>query len=55
VPGSKVDISRYGAGLQLAPAGRTAPLIEEAGVMVATGDTTIEDDDVFGFIELGRR
>lgn len=53
--GSTVDISRYGAGLQLVPTGRTARLIEEAGVLVATGDTTIDDDTVFGLIDSGRR
>ncbi|MGH9064240.1 MAG: AbrB/MazE/SpoVT family DNA-binding domain-containing protein [Acidimicrobiales bacterium] len=53
--GSKVDISRYGSGLQLVPAGRTARLVEESGVLVATGDTTIDDDVVFGLLEAGRR
>jgi AbrB family looped-hinge helix DNA binding protein len=55
VAGSTVDISRYGAGLQLVPSGRTARLVEESGVLVATGDTTIDDDDVFGLIDAGRR
>jgi len=54
-PGSTVDISRYGAGLQLLPAGRTARLVDEAGVLVATGDTSIDDDVVFGLIDAGRR
>lgn len=54
-PGSTVDISRYGAGLQLIPTGRTAQLIEESGVLVATGDTEIDDDDVFALIDSGRR
>lgn len=55
LPGSTVDITRYGAGLQLVPAGRTARLVEEAGVTVATGDTTIDDDVVFGLLDAGRR
>jgi AbrB family looped-hinge helix DNA binding protein len=55
IPGSKVDISRYGAGLQLLPAGRTARLVDESGVLVATAETTIDDDDVFGLIDAGRR
>jgi AbrB family looped-hinge helix DNA binding protein len=55
VPGTKVDISRYGAGLQLLPVGRTARLVDEAGVLVATGDSTIDDDIVFGLIDSGRR
>lgn len=54
-PGSSVDISPYGAGLQLVPAGRTARLVEEDGVLVATGETTIDDDAVFGLIDAGRR
>lgn len=53
--GSTVDISRYGNGLQLVPTGRTARLVEEGGVLVATAETTIDDDDVFGLIDTGRR
>jgi AbrB family looped-hinge helix DNA binding protein len=55
VAGSTVDISRYGAGLQLIPTGRTARLVEESGALVATGDTVIDDDVVFGLIDTGRR
>lgn len=54
-PGSTVDISRYGAGLQLLPSGRTARLVEESGVLVATGDTAIDDGIVFGLIDAARR
>ena len=54
-PGSVVDISRYGAGLQVVPAGRTARLVEENGVLVASGETTIDDHDVFALIDAGRR
>ncbi len=54
-PGSTVDISRYGAGLQLVPTSRTARLVDEAGVLVATGETTIDDDVVFGLLDAGRR
>ncbi len=53
--GSKVDISRYGSGLQLIPTGRTARLVEESGVLVATGETTVDDDVVFGLLDSGRR
>jgi len=53
--GSTVDISRYGAGLQVVPAGRTARVVEEDGVLVATGRTRIDDDTVFGLIDAGRR
>ena len=53
--GSTVDISRYGAGLQIVPSGRTARLVDESGALVATGETTIDDDTVFGLIDAGRR
>ena len=51
----RIDISRYGAGLQPVPAGRTARLVETAGVLVATGETPIDDRIVFGLIDAGRR
>lgn len=54
-PGAVVDVSRYGAGLQVLPAGRTARLVDESGALVATGDTTIDDDAVFDLIDAGRR
>lgn len=54
IPGSTVDISRYGAGLQLLPTGRTARLVEESGALVATGDTVIDDEVVFGLLDSGR-
>jgi AbrB family looped-hinge helix DNA binding protein len=53
--GSTVEISRYGAGLQLVPAGRTAQLRDEGGALVATGETTIDDETVFGLLDAGRR
>ena len=55
IPGSIVDITRYGGGLQLLPAGRTARLVDESGVLVATGETTIDDEVVFGLIDSARR
>jgi AbrB family looped-hinge helix DNA binding protein len=53
--GSVVDISRYGAGLQLVPEGRTARLVEKDGVLVARSDTPIDDEILFGLIDAGRR
>ncbi len=53
--GSSVDISRYGQGLALVPAGRTATLVQESGHLVATGETSIDDETVFGLIDAGRR
>jgi AbrB family looped-hinge helix DNA binding protein len=55
LPGSTVDISQYGGGLQVLPGGRTAQLIEEDGVLVATSSTPIDDDVMFGLIDAGRR
>lgn len=55
LPGTKVDISPYGAGVQVVPAGRTARLIEENGVLVAASETPIDDDVVFALIEAGRK
>ena len=54
-PGTKLDVSVYGAGLQIVPAGRTARLVEEDGVLVATGERRIDDDDVFALIDALRR
>ena len=53
--GSTVDVSQCGAGLQLIPVVRTARLVKESGALVATGDTEIDDDVVFGLIDAGRR
>lgn len=55
LPGATLDVSPYGAGLQLVPTGRTARLVKESGTLVATGDTTIDDEAVFGLIDAGRR
>lgn len=54
--GSKVDVSFYGAGLQVVPHGRTARLIvDEHGHLVIAGDGEITDEDVFRLIDEGRR
>jgi AbrB family looped-hinge helix DNA binding protein len=54
LPGTKVDISPYGSGAQILPAGRTARLVEEEGVLVAVGETPVDDDVVFALIDAGR-
>jgi hypothetical protein len=33
-----------GAGAQILPTGRTARLVEEGGVLVAAGETPVDDD-----------
>jgi AbrB family looped-hinge helix DNA binding protein len=55
LPGTKVDITPYGAGAQLLPAGRTARLVEENGVLVAEATTPVDDDTVFALIDAGRK
>jgi hypothetical protein len=41
--------------VQLVPAGRTARLVEEDGVLVAAAETPVDDDAVFALIDAGRR
>jgi AbrB family looped-hinge helix DNA binding protein len=54
-PGTSVDVSLYGAGLQLVPAGRTARLEEVGGALVADSETVVTDEDVFALLDAGRR
>jgi AbrB family looped-hinge helix DNA binding protein len=54
-PGTTVDVTRYGAGLQLVPAGRTARVTRVDDVLLAESDTPVTDDDVFGILDAGRR
>ena len=53
--GATVDISWYGGGLQIVPGGRTARLVEEDGLLVATGTTPITDEIMYGLIDAGRK
>lgn len=55
VSGAKVDVSLYGAGLQVLPAGRTARVVEDDGRLVADADTVVTDEMVFGLIDSVRR
>ena len=43
-PGTIVDVSAYGAGLQVLPAGRTARIVQVDGRTVAESDTPVTDD-----------
>ncbi|MFT4188496.1 MAG: AbrB/MazE/SpoVT family DNA-binding domain-containing protein [Aeromicrobium sp.] len=55
-PGSTVDISPYGAGLQIVPGGRTARLERATdGRLVSHGETEITDDMMYALIDAGRR
>lgn len=55
LPGTTVDVSAYGAGLQVLPAGRTARIVHVDGATVAQSDTVVTDDIVFGLIDGLRR
>lgn len=55
-PGSIVDISAYGSGVQVTPGGRTARLERDAdGRLVAASDTVVTDEDMFALIDAARR
>lgn len=55
-PGTKVDISWYGGGIQITPGGRSAQLVRNSeGRLVAHAETAITDDDIFALIDAGRR
>lgn len=55
-PGSKVDISRYGSGVQITPGGRTAQVEREpGGRLVSRSETVVTDDVMFALIDSGRR
>lgn len=55
-PGTTVDISPYGTGLQVTPAGRTARLERDAkGRLVARADTEVTDEMMFALIDSARR
>ena len=55
-PGTTVDISVYGSGVQVTRGGRTARLEHDTdGRLVAVSDTVVTDDDMFALIDAGRR
>ena len=55
-PGTIVDISAYGSGVQITPGGRTARLERDAkGRLVSRSDTAVTDDMMFALIDAGRR
>ena len=53
--GSRLDISEYGTGLAVLPKSRTATIVEENGRLVASGATTLTDEEMFALIDAGRR
>ncbi|HWH30739.1 MAG TPA: AbrB/MazE/SpoVT family DNA-binding domain-containing protein [Mycobacteriales bacterium] len=54
-PGSTVDISRYGSGLQIVPGGRSGHLEVVDGRLVLTGEGEIDNEDVLRLLDAGRR
>ena len=56
IPGSRVDVSAYGGGLQITPGGRTARVERDVnGRLVARADTEVSDEMMFALIDSGRR
>lgn len=55
-PGTTVDISPYGTGVQVTPGGRTARLEREPdGRLVSVGDAVVTDEMMYSLIDSGRR
>ena len=55
VPGSKVDVSLYGSGVQITPGGRTARLERDTdGRLVSHAETVVTDEQMFALINAGR-
>lgn len=55
LPGTQVDITRYGDGIQIRAGGRVAQLTrDETGRLVATSETIIDDATLFAAIDAGR-
>lgn len=54
-PGSTVDVSPYGAGLQMIAVSRTARVRTIRGAVVAESDTVLTDEDIFTLLDADRR
>lgn len=54
-PGTVVDVSRCGPGLQLVPVGQTARLAGSDGGLVAESSTEVTDEVVLDLLDAGRR
>jgi AbrB family looped-hinge helix DNA binding protein len=55
LPGTKVDVSAYGSGIQITPGGRSARLVRENGRLVIDGDLVATDEMMFSLIDAGRK
>ncbi|MDR1214296.1 MAG: AbrB/MazE/SpoVT family DNA-binding domain-containing protein [Propionibacteriaceae bacterium] len=55
-PGLEVDVSVYGAGVQITPGPRTAALVrDQHGHLVAQGSGVLDDATMYALIDAGRR
>jgi AbrB family looped-hinge helix DNA binding protein len=54
-PGSVVDISPYGGGLQITPGGRSGRLVQEGEHLVIDGRGVLTDEVMYALIDAGRR
>jgi bifunctional DNA-binding transcriptional regulator/antitoxin component of YhaV-PrlF toxin-antitoxin module len=55
LPGTKADISIYGAGAQITAGPRTARVVRENGRLVLDGPHEITDDVLYSLIDAGRK
>lgn len=55
-PGTTVDISPYGSGIQITAGGRGARLSRDAdGQLVSRGGTVVSDEAMYAILDAGRR
>mgnify|MGYP000860350717 FL=1 len=56
LPGTVVDVSAYGSGVQITPGGRTARLErDDDGRLISRGSTPVTDEVISTLIDSGRR
>ena len=53
--GGTVEVSLYGAGLQLVPSGPAAEVLEIDGRLVIQSTTVVDDEVLYALIDAGRR
>ena len=56
IPGSTIDISASGTGIQIAPGGSEAHIVRnQYGRLVAIGTESVTDDMMYNLIDAGRK
>ncbi len=55
VPGTEIDISRFGGGVHIEPGGRTASLRREGKYLVVDAEGVLDPATVYALIDAGRR